>query len=442
MLTQQRYFPLSIAFILCQQIALAMSTYYIASAGVALVQNEPIQIKNNIVLFFAFALVAYFLSSCATFMQVKLRNNLWLEYTQDIFKKFTTDQALSSKDNKEKTVHWIAGEAPSAFQEITQFSCEMVSIYCNLIFTLFVFSLTLGWKVTCAIAFSLLGSVLFVSLLKNKIKYYADEIQSLKVSVFTAIPKLWDNSFFGNKGMVNSNLSSFKNQAREYFKITEKYSLLEQVFACLPIYITVPLLMIMVTLGQLPVATIGALVAVLPRSLQLLGNVHALSIYNSRLILIRRKYKNLKDFTQSLSRQDLLSQINENHIKICDTATKETICTLEFLDNIKNKILTQGRYLICGPNGSGKSSLLKLIKIHFSEAILVSAEADIAVTSYSNSLGEKQVKKIEEIFSQPNEIYLLDEWDANLDQPNCTKIDSMIDNIKNQSLILEVRHIN
>jgi hypothetical protein len=244
------------------------------------------------------------------------------------------DQSLSCKTNKQRTASWLTGEAPTAFEEISQFSGDILSIYCNLLFTLIVFSLTLGIKITGVLSISILGSIILVSMLKNKIRQMTDEIQSSRLAVFIKIPKLWDNYFFGNKPMAVSNLKNFDTQAIQYFKETEKYTMLEQVVACLPIYIAVPCIMLVIFVDQQLLASIGALVAVLPRTLQLLGNVHAFSIFNSKFILTRRKYKNLQDFIKSLTRQDFINQINSTKVEIYNTESNISIPVSEFLDRI------------------------------------------------------------------------------------------------------------
>lgn len=442
MLKRQPYFILNINLVIIQQICLAISTYHIALAGESLAINSFTQIQYHLILFFAFALLAYFLSSCVMYSQVKLRNILWKDYVIDTLKNLGPNQNLSSKENRQKTISWMTGEAPLVFEEISQFSADILSLYCNIIFTLIVFSITLGFRITSIVASSLVFSVLIVSMLKNKIHTLADKIQNDKLNAFLKIPVLWDNLFFGNSNHIRSSKSLFADSAGSYFRQTEKYTILEQIIACLPIYITVPLIIIVLLTQNASYIVLGAFVAVLPRTLQLLGNVHALSIYNSRFLLILRKFKNLLTFSKDLEQQDLGSQINFNEIEISNLGKEnKKILATDFIRNIINKNLPFGRYLMTGTNGAGKSTLLKFIKASFPEAILISPEASPGYLTLIGSTGEQQIKKIQEIFLEPSELYLLDEWDANLDNHNRIKIDNLIDKMKNTSIILEVRHI-
>lgn len=441
MVSRSPYFSLTLLLVTVQQVTLAVSTYHIALAGKSLANSLYPQVQYHMISFFIFALGAYFISSLSTFSQIRLKNNLWRSYVINIFKELNNNQNLSSKENKQKTISWLTGEASFVFDEVSHFSAEIVSVYCNVIFTLIVFNLALGLKITTIIASSLLISAFLVSFLKNKIHYLADNIQQSKLTAFIKIPSLWDNCLFGNSKLTGSALKSFESSSNQYFKQTEKYTFLEQCIACLPIYITVPLIIYIIAFEQPSYLLLGAFVAVLPRSLQLLGNVHSLSIYNSRFILIKRKLKNLKDFYQELSKQNLTDQINSNKVEIYNVNDHATELSFsDLVENILKKRFIAGRFLITGKNGSGKTSLLKLIKASFPEAIFLSPEAMPGEFNFTGSTGEQQVNKIKEIFSEHSEIYLLDEWDANLDFHNQQEIDAIINSIKEKTIVIEVRH--
>jgi ABC-type bacteriocin/lantibiotic exporter with double-glycine peptidase domain len=225
-----------------------------------------------------------------------------------------------------------------------------------------------------------------------------------------------------------------------YFAHSEKYVVTEQALACLPIYIAAPLVIMMMFLTEHTDASIGAFVAVLPRSLQLLGNVHSLSVYNSRFVLMKQKLKNLKCFVEKLERQDLKKQIEIGKIQVFDVHAGSNLSVQQFLDQMHRKELKQGRFLITGANGVGKSSLLRFIKSINTEAILVSPDANLVNDDIVASSGERQVRQIDFVFSQDTAIFLLDEWDANLDFLNVLKVEDKINLMAKKALIIEVRH--
>jgi chromosome segregation ATPase len=57
------------------------------------------------------------------------------------------------------------------------------------------------------------------------------------------------------------------------------------------------------------------------------------------------------------------------------------------------------------------------------------------------STGERQLKSLEEIVNSTNaKIYLLDEWDANLDDANRAKGDALADELAARARVVEISH--
>jgi len=441
MIIKNKYFRLCICTVIFQQITLAVSTYFIAMAGESLVSANMISLKRFIVLFFAAALLAYLLGSCIEWFQIKFRNDLWKRYIEDVFSKINKDPCLSSSKNQQWTLGWLGTEAPSSFTEASQFIVSTISVYCNVVFTLIVFGFALGSKVTLAMTISLLVSFLLIKLLKNRISQLADGIQTSKLNMVLGLRVLWNNNLFSNNALNISSNTKFQETSGKYFKQTEKYGLIEQVVACSPTYIAIPLVVIsMLTMIDAGTTAIGAFVAVLPRTLQLFGNVHSLSLSNSRLLLVMKKVKNLKDFVNKLEIQNFNEQINIDEIKITNLISKDRLSASDFMEKITQKTWVNGRFLITGKNGAGKSSLLKLIKKHNPESILIKKNAEFFQIDASISSGEQQILQMEHGLLQTTDLFLLDEWDSNLDDVNIKLTDAKINNLAKESLVIEVRH--
>ncbi len=57
------------------------------------------------------------------------------------------------------------------------------------------------------------------------------------------------------------------------------------------------------------------------------------------------------------------------------------------------------------------------------------------------SSGERQLKSLEEIVSATDaQVYLLDEWDANLDAVNKAKADALVDELAARARVVEISH--
>jgi ABC-type transport system involved in cytochrome bd biosynthesis fused ATPase/permease subunit len=57
------------------------------------------------------------------------------------------------------------------------------------------------------------------------------------------------------------------------------------------------------------------------------------------------------------------------------------------------------------------------------------------------SSGERQLKSLEEIVNSTEaKVYLLDEWDANLDADNKAKADALVDQLAARARVIEISH--
>jgi chromosome segregation ATPase len=57
------------------------------------------------------------------------------------------------------------------------------------------------------------------------------------------------------------------------------------------------------------------------------------------------------------------------------------------------------------------------------------------------SSGERQLKSLQEIAEATHaQIYLLDEWDANLDAANKAKADALVDELAARARVVEISH--
>ena len=72
------------------------------------------------------------------------------------------------------------------------------------------------------------------------------------------------------------------------------------------------------------------------------------------------------------------------------------------------------------------------------EAIVV---ADTTDQKLGFSSGERQLKSLEEIVNATDaQVYLLDEWDANLDAANKAKADALVDALARRARVVEISH--
>ena len=130
-------------------------------------------------------------------------------------------------------------------------------------------------------------------------------------------------------------------------------------------------------------------------------------------------------------------------------------------------ILSQptGRINVRGPNGSGKSTLLTSLKSAVKTRAYYWPTADRLAFKFAQgqdeveidedgdpvepsdakkpgfSSGERQLRALQEIVSHTDApIYLLDEWDANLDPNNRAAADALVEELARRARVVEISH--
>ncbi|WP_048993326.1 ABC transporter ATP-binding protein [Klebsiella pneumoniae] len=435
-----RFFITSVGFICLQQMLVGLSTYFIGLAG------ENINLSPSGALFytgmFFFAIfIAYILGGVSLFYRVKLSNSLWKGYYLSTLEEVSRNHSHATEENKKVTQLWLSGEALSTFDEVGFEFVEILAIYFNVIFTTIALFIILGAELAGVIVFCMLLSVILLYLAKGKIGKIAGEMQSDKITALHFMSKIWDSMFYGDRERLASAQVSTREKVTVYFKKKESYKLLEQIISCAPILISIPLL-VGFSYNQVSAneVAIGALVAVLPRSLQLFQNIHAASMSTSQILLLKNKITKLYSFPATLKGYDYLSSIDHTRLSITNTHDGSEINVQDILGNSFIGHIPNGRLLIMGGNGAGKSSLIKYLKSKHPDALFFGPGIDIGDDSLSGSTGQKQLHQLELLSGMKNRVIFLDEWDANLDTLNTSEMDNRLNALSIHNLIIEIRH--
>lgn len=440
MLFRDPHLVCALGLTLAQQLLLSFSTYFIAQAGSALAVGTIDPVLHDISLFFIFALLAYVSSSAACLLTTRAANRIWHNYTHTTVRDATLSLQYASDKNRQSIAQWLGGEAPLTIAQACDFHREMLSAGLNVLFTLAVFYLAVGWQIASAIAASLVASLALVLVQRQRIERSAAAMQQRRLAAMLSIEPAWTCSMFGSRRMRADGLRILNEKTHRYFREINKYALLEQLVACGPIIISTLALIGIFQFTDLFTASIaGALVALLPRSLQVFGNVHSLSIYLSQFFLVRAKLRNLDGFCARLEKYPQMHETPMPSVFVLDTYTQKQIPPGDLLQQVHRT--RNGRYLVTGANGSGKSSLLKVIKERAADAILFTPETHFLESGRELSTGQRRIKEIENVLSTSPALLMLDEWDANLDESNRRKVDQLLDEASRRLVVIEVRHL-
>jgi ABC-type protease/lipase transport system fused ATPase/permease subunit len=122
-----------------------------------------------------------------------------------------------------------------------------------------------------------------------------------------------------------------------------------------------------------------------------------------------------------------------------------------------------GRINVRGPNGAGKSTLLTSLKSTVKSRAYYWPTADRLAFAFSQrgepqldedgdplddgdkktsfSSGERQLRALQEIVMHTDApVYLLDEWDANLDANNRAAADALVEELARRARVVEISH--
>ncbi|WP_419241290.1 ABC transporter ATP-binding protein [Cardinium endosymbiont of Nabis limbatus] len=442
-LFNNKFFIYSVSLVFLQQVVIGCSTYYIGLAGQAIAYN-PMIVLRYITLFFLLIALAYLLGACSLFFQTKLSNFCWEHYYKKIFQELSKDISLATDHNKIKTQNWIAGESFQTFQEASHIFVDGVSVFLNILFTIIAFKCVLGIKASLAVCSALVLAALSMRLAKPLIYKLSNQIQSQKLDALHAVHLIWDNLFFGNKHYEQAAQRIAKQPIEQLFVLIQRHKIIEQLFSCLPILIAISIIIIVARHQVLShLGSLGALVAILPRSLQLLQNIHTLCTSLNNMVFLHTKIGNLDRFVEQLPKQPLTGPLDCAAIMFncLKGPTNQAWNAKLFLDHVNRGDLPQGRFLITGSNGSGKSSLLRRIKKKYPEAILWGPNIILGIKKIEGSIGEQHWQILLNILqNSESSLLLLDEWDSALDHLHTKAIDERLDALAHDHTILEVRH--
>jgi ABC-type transport system involved in cytochrome bd biosynthesis fused ATPase/permease subunit len=124
----------------------------------------------------------------------------------------------------------------------------------------------------------------------------------------------------------------------------------------------------------------------------------------------------------------------------------------------------QGRVNVRGGNGSGKSTLLAALKAEIKNRAYYWPTTDRLAFQFASkepdpgegeeeetpkprrrkggfSSGERQIRSLQEIVAHTDApLYLLDEWDANLDAKNRAAANALVEQLAQRARVIEISH--
>lgn len=370
----------------------------------------------------------------------------------------------------------------------------------KLFFSLLFNSVVLGFAIDAGLPF-VYGAV-FVALMllqwcvRKKVNAIYAQNQHATNSMTARTYTAWDNITSGNRYNFRTWHAGFKSRLRDALKSQIRAIVAKQGLAAASGIAS--LLVIMAYLAYVAghnaqnTALLIALAATLPRQIELSYNVHDLAAGWNDLQALWTRTKGASAAMQVPADSNFNDRINMAELRLVYAppvtpenlqiqATHLPLATFEAACAMLAQ-LQRGVVQVRGSNGAGKSTLLAALKQHIGSSAyywptstklafeFAAAEAaafeelgdtvepnydttnapavsedesDTTTMAQGFSSGERQLQSLTEIVQQTNAtVYLLDEWDANLDAANRTKAQNLINTLAARSLVIEISHKN
>ena len=283
----------------------------------------------------------------------------------------------------------------------------------------------------------------------------------------------WDNIFTGNRYNFSLWHRDFRQRLGDALGAQVRAILLREGWSAVSGLIA--LVLVLATTAWIAVRDSGnialliALAATLPRQIEMTLDLHQLTAGITDLVAVWTRIKGICEHLRPLPDSGFVERIGFGQVTLKE-GEHERCCT-SLADAVQHALAAAtGLISVRGGNGSGKSTLLAALKAHLhgrayywptqdrlafgfnsgQDAQATEAEADDAdeisaaedaAQKKGYSSGERQLQVLREIVANTaNPVYLLDEWDANLDAANRCAAVALVEELARRARVIEVSH--
>jgi ABC-type bacteriocin/lantibiotic exporter with double-glycine peptidase domain len=282
----------------------------------------------------------------------------------------------------------------------------------------------------------------------------------------------WDNVFSGNRYNLRLWLSVFKMRVRAGLVAQIRAIVAREGMSAMSGIVS--LAIVFATITVVAVHNVGdtvllvGLATTLPRQIEMTYELHLLATGWNDFIAIWTRFGGVATNMLPQPDPDFDKRIKFDRLVLREGDHANVVSSLGDALRIAYAHPT-GRINVRGGNGAGKSSLLASLKTEMKkrayywpttdrlafqftgDVVPVDVDEDdegepvVTAESMDKKLGfssgERQLKSLEEIVNSTGaEIYLLDEWDANLDDANKLKADALVDALAARARVIEISH--
>jgi ABC-type bacteriocin/lantibiotic exporter with double-glycine peptidase domain len=383
---------------------------------------------------------------------------------------------LGNKQIREVTEPFLTNETFHIFFEL-MFELEAdLKLFFGLIFNAIVLGIAIdaGLPVAYAAVFAVLMCIQWFVRKPVARAYANNQRQTNRLTAHTY--NAWDNIFTGNRYNFRLWHGEFKVRLRDALAAQIKSIMaregLSTVSGIIALGMVFGYIVIIASRDVSNTALLIGLAATLPRQIELSHDVHGLVTGWNDLLAVWTRITGACNTMHPEPDADFESRIKFKRVSLTlrnSSGGEPLACDSLPAALAIIKSYPTGRILVRGGNGSGKSTLLAALKTTMgpqayywptadslafafdrptlnSQPEIIENDEDDLSEEYEEpksgfSSGERQLKSLQEISEHTNAVvYLLDEWDANLDAKNRSQAESLVEKIASKALVIEISH--
>jgi ABC-type bacteriocin/lantibiotic exporter with double-glycine peptidase domain len=381
-------------------------------------------------------------------------------------------ELLNEKPAREQVEPFLTGEAFQVFFNVMYELEFALKLFLGLVFN----ALVLGTQIDASLPIAYVGAfgalLLMQWILQNPIAQAYLENQRMNNRITAQGYTAWDNVFAGNSYNLRLWLAGFKSRLREGLVAQIRAIVAREGMSAMSGIVS--LAIVFATITYVAMQNVGdtvllvGLATTLPRQIEMTYELHLLATGWNDFIAIWTRFGGVAANMLPEPDPDFDKRIKFDRLVLREGDHANVVSSLGDALRIAYARPT-GRINVRGANGAGKSSLLAALKtemknrafywpttdrlaFQFAGGVVPvdvegDDEEDVVVVAESMdkklgfSSGERQLKSLEEIVNETHaQIYLLDEWDANLDAANKVKANSLVDALAARARVIEISH--
>lgn len=278
----------------------------------------------------------------------------------------------------------------------------------------------------------------------------------------------WDNVFTGNQYNLRLWIDGFKRKLRDGLDAQIRAIMTKEGLSAasgiVGLAIVFTAIAYIAVNNSSDMEVMIALAATLPRQIEMTKDVHTFTSGWNELLASWARLTGVADNMHPEPDADFDARMKLDRLILREGGNASSVTSL---DAAMSLILSQpiGRINVRGANGSGKSTLLTILKSAVKTRAYYWPTADRLAFAFNKgqdeietdedgdplapgaakkagySSGERQLRALQEIISYTHApIYLLDEWDANLDPHNRAAANALVEELARRARVVEISH--